>query len=218
MIELAIAATAFVAGHLVLSHPLRAPLVGRLGDKGFSGVYAVIALGTLIWTVQAWKAAPREVLWLAPNWAWHLSPLLMLVASILLVSSFTPKNAALAGAPSATRPVGVLNITRHPMMWAFGIWSFVHAWLAGTSDTLILSLAVGGLALVGAALQDGKKRALDPGWAAYEAQTSYFPFARGRFWPGWVPLIGGVLLLAAATWAHPQLGAPAVPPWVHPAS
>lgn len=210
------AGAAFTGTHLVLSHPLRRPLVRGLGEGGFRLVYSAVALGTLIWVVNAWRAAPASPLWTAPRWAWHVAPIVMAVAAILFVGSLTPRNAALAGTPGATRPTGALLVTRHPMMWSFALWAAVHAWLAGTAATFVLALSVGGLALVGAALQDGKKRAADAGWARYERQTSFVPFARGRIWPGWVAVLGGIALLLVATWAHPRLGAPPVPPWVWP--
>jgi uncharacterized membrane protein len=37
---------AFVGFHLLLSHPLRAPLVGRLGERSFQGLYSVLSLLT----------------------------------------------------------------------------------------------------------------------------------------------------------------------------
>ena len=41
-----LSAIAFVGLHFLLSHPLRAPLVRRLGEKGFQGLYSVQALLT----------------------------------------------------------------------------------------------------------------------------------------------------------------------------
>ena len=38
------AAVAFVGTHFVLSHPLRRPIVAAVGDRGFSGIYSLIAL------------------------------------------------------------------------------------------------------------------------------------------------------------------------------
>ena len=138
----------------------------------------------------------------------------MLLAAILFVGAFNRRNAALAGAPLATRPTGALRITRHPMNWAFAIWAVVHGALAGRTATLVLTGAIFTLAIVGSALQEVKKRRADPGWANYARQTSFFPFAKGRFWPGAVPVVGGILIIILASWLHPQLGAPAIPPLV----
>ena len=224
MLELALAMTAFVAGHELLSHPLRAPLVARLGRGGFAAVYSLIAAATLYWTVSAWKRAPVHQLWIAPEWLWGIGSVLMLAASILLVGSVTSPNPALMGgdAAVASAPRGVLRITRHPMMWAFALWALVHAALAGSAATLLLAGGIGFLALFGAHMQDGKKRdQLGAGWAAHEAATSYLPFGTqlsGRAsWrtvnPGAVALLGGVALWLVASWAHPHLGAPVVGVW-----
>ena len=216
MTLLLIALAAFVGTHFLLSHPLRAPLVARLGAGGFAGVYSLVAavsLGTAVW---AWRHAPVDVVWTAPGWVWPLAAVVMLIAMILFVGSMTTPNPALMGMPpSAARagPQGVQRITRHPMMWAFALWAVVHATLGGTTRDVALSTAIFVLALVGAWLQDGKKRGqLGDAWVAHEAATSFVPFGRGFAQglplPGWVALVGGVALFAAATWLHPVAGGP----------
>ena len=60
LVSLAAASIAFVGLHFALSHPLRRPLVGTLGERGFMALYSVVALGTFIWMVRAFKAAPMN--------------------------------------------------------------------------------------------------------------------------------------------------------------
>lgn len=219
----------FVGSHFLLSHPLRAPVVGTIGESGFAIVYSLIALGTLGWAIAAWRRAPVQLLWVAPDAAWWLAALLMLIASVLFVGSMTAPNPALMSggrprAPGGTmEPGGVQRITRHPMMWAFAIWAAIHATLSGDLRTVILAVAIAILALIGAALQDGKKHAqLGDAWIAHERATAFVPFGAqlaGRApWatalPGWTAVIGGVLLYTVATWAHPALmGAPQLGFW-----
>jgi uncharacterized membrane protein len=217
---------AFVVSHILLANPpVRDALVGRLGENGFRIGYAVVSLALLIGAIQAYRAVPPgPLLWVAPAGAWHLATFVMLIASILFVGSLTPANRALAGVPRSERPAsGVLAITRHPMMWAFGLWAGVHILLSGMLDTVLLAGGIGVLALVGAAAQDRKKRQqLGDNWARWEAQTSYWPLGAqvsGRqpwrsLWVGVVPLAGGIILWLLLTWLHPSLmRAPAVPPW-----
>lgn len=217
--ELIVAVLAFVGSHELLSHPLRRPLVAVLGERGFLGLYSVMALGTLIWTIAAYRQTPVVMLWTAPRWTWDLASAVMLVASILFVGSILVRNPALPMAGGTMTadfaPQGVLRITRHPMMWAFALWAVVHAWLAGTLATLILAAGVAFLALFGSAMQDLKKAGqLGEGWAAYRARTSFLPFARGLAWPGWRAAIGGAMFFLGATWAHPRLfGAPVAGIW-----
>ncbi len=212
MLLLVIALVAFVGSHFLLSHPLRAPLVKAVGAGGFAGVYSLVAAATLGWAVVEWRRAPVDVAWTVPAWAWPVGGVVMLLAMILFVGSVTAPNPALLGMPAASAaaaPRGVQRITRHPMMWAFAMWAVVHAALGGTTRDLALSTAILTLALVGAWLQDGKKREqLGPAWASHEAATSFVPFGRGFAMPGWTALIGGIALFAVATFAHPYAGGP----------
>lgn len=216
----------FVASHILLaSPPLRDALVGRLGETGFRIGYSLVSLALLVGAIRAYRAVPEApLLWVAPAWAWHLSAVIMLLASILFAGSLTPANRALAGMPVSDRPAtGVLAITRHPMMWAFGLWAGVHVLLSGRLDTVLLAAGLGLLALSGSAAQDIKKRRqLGPSWDAWEAQTSYWPLgaqiAGRQPWRsarvGVAPLAGGLALWLVLTWLHPLLmRAPAVPPW-----
>lgn len=213
---LALAVVAFVLTHELLSHPLRAPIVGAIGERGFMALYSVVALATLVWAVRAFNDAPVVPLWTAPEWAWHVGQLLMLFASVLLVGSLVQPNPSLPGmgAAAAQPPRGVQCITRHPMMWAVAIWAAVHTLVAGTQATAILASGIGFLALFGAAMQDRKKRAqLGAAWETRLAQTGFVPFAaqmsgRQRWssaWPGFLPVAGGAALFALATGLHPWL-------------
>ncbi|MBL8648079.1 MAG: NnrU family protein [Sphingosinicella sp.] len=216
MAELAIAVASFVLTHFILSHPLRAPIVAKLGERGFLGLYSLVAFATLIWAVLAYRAAPIEQLWMPPLWAVHVGWLLMLVACILFVGSLLAPNPAMVEAGKLlskdTAPKGVMGITRHPMMWAFGLWAVVHVMSTGRLETLILAGGIGILALVGAWLQDGKKAAqLGAGWAAYAAHTSYWPLGAqlsgrlgwSRMWPGVLPIVMGLALYVILVMAHP---------------
>lgn len=208
MTELLIAVVAFVGSHFLLSHPLRAPIAGKIGEPAFAGLYSLVAFATLIWAVLAYRAAPSVQLWVSPQWAWHVGYTVMLVACILLAGSLLAPNPALnmmgGVLKKSTEPQGVMRITRHPMMWAIGLWGLVHVAVSGREETLILAGGITVLALVGARLQDGKKAAqLGDAWAEYASKTSYLPFAKGRFWPGIVPVIAGAVLFAALVWAHP---------------
>jgi uncharacterized membrane protein len=216
---------AFVASHILLAaRPVRAKLVAALGEKGFQGLYSLISLALFGGAIWIYRGLAPEIIWVAPQWAWLPSSVLMLAASILFAGSLTPANKALAGVPqSAAPPSGVMRITRHPMMWSFAIWAFVHATLSGSLPTVILAIGIGVLALAGAAHQDGRKRRqMGETWVRYEAQTSFFPLGAqvagwqpwSAIWPGPVPVILGVALWAVLTFLHPMLmGAPVVPPW-----
>jgi uncharacterized membrane protein len=84
-----------------------------------------------------------------------------------------------------------------------------HILVYPVTKNIIVAVAIIVLSLVGAALQDRKKAALDPqGWTAWQGRTSYWPFAaivqgRARFGGfGAHALGGGLVLWLLATWAH----------------
>ncbi len=217
---LAAACAAFVGTHFLLSHPLRAPLVARIGAKGFDAAYSLVALATFIWVVLAYRAVPDgALLWNAGDALWALASGLMLAGSVLLLGSFVRNPAmAMPGAEShAAGPVrGVFAITRHPMMWGIAIWGVVHILVWPTPEQLVLAGAMIVLAIGGAWGQDHKKaRLMGAAWQGWAARTAFIPFAgqvSGRIaWRdaaalGGHALGGGAVVWLAASWAHGALG------------
>lgn len=203
------ASIAFVGTHFVLSHPLRAPLVARIGENGFRGLYSLVALATFVWAIMAFRAVGTggTPLWDGTGEAiWIAVTLVTLVASVLLAGSFVgnPAMPAPGAAALAARgPHGVFHVTRHPMMWSFALWAATHILVSPTPRQLVLAGAVGILALVGARLQDRKKEALmGAAWAEWEAKTSYWPRLGQLARAGAVAWIGGMLIWLAATYGH----------------
>ena len=210
LVNLIAASVAFVGTHFALSHPLRAPLVRALGEKGFAGVYSLVALTTFGWMIWAFTTMTRRG---APLWngsgeaIWAIASLLSIVALALFLGSLRG-NPALPGVaihPEGAQAAahGVFRVTRHPMMWGFAIWAVSHILVAPTGRTLVLAGAIAFLALVGAHLQDRKKETLmGEGWRAWESKTSYWPRL------GALPGIGiglwaiTLALWLAVTWAH----------------
>jgi uncharacterized membrane protein len=216
-------ASAFVLTHFLLSHPLRAPLVRAIGEKGFLLLYSVVAFATLGATAHAYQATPATApLWDVGNGLWALATIAMLLAAILLLGSFV-RNPAMPGAiksAATAQAQGVYAITRHPMMWSFALWGACHVLVYPVAKNIIVAGAIIVLALLGAALQDRKKAGQDPqGWPAWEARTSYLPFAaiaqgRARFGGFGMHVIGGgIVVWLVATWLHIPLAGWAAGIW-----
>ena len=209
-----LACIAFVGTHFLLSHPLRAPLVRAVGEKGFLGLYSLVAFATLGWIVVAYRAAPPAPLWWDQSDAiWIVGSILTLIAAILVMGSLIrnpalphPEARAVEDVPAAT---GVFAVTRHPMMWGFALWGIAHILVFPDPANVAVATAIIVLALVGAHLQDRKKAALQPEfWPRWQERTSFVPFAaiaagRARF-GGFKAhaLAGGLVIWLVATWAH----------------
>ncbi|MFD1611694.1 NnrU family protein [Sphingomonas tabacisoli] len=217
--QVVVATIAFVGTHFLMSHRLRAPMVARLGERGFQGVYSLVSLTIFAWLIWAmFQVGPEPMLWTAPHWAWLVGGAVMLVASVLLVGSLIGNPALPGMSVSEREPRGVFAITRHPMMWSFALWAAVHAAIWPQPSVLVLCAGIALLALAGAAGQDGKKSRLQPDfWPVWRAKTAFVPFTgpalKRSWWPGWGVLLGSLALWLLATWLHPVFGAPSVGVW-----
>lgn len=211
MTTLLIAAIAFVGSHFLMSHPLRAPMVRALGNSLFLGVYSLVSIAALIWMIAAYRAVPYEPgAWDTGDGIWAAATALMWIGSVLFFGSLlgNPALPAVIAEPlNDKRPRGVFAITRHPMMWGIALWGVVHILIAPRPANVLLCGAIIFLALIGAALQDHKKkRLLGADWKRWMSRTSYLPFGRGFAMPGPVALIGGTLLWLAAMYGHRWFG------------
>ena len=198
---------AFVGLHFLLSHPLRDASVRKLGERGFQGVYSVIALLTFGLMIYFYGRIGQEPpLWTLPDWAWAVAAFVMWLGAILFVGSFLG-NPALPGArlERGRVPGGVFAITRHPMMWGFASWAAVHLAVIGTPKALVFDGAILFLAIAGSVGQDAKKaKLMGERFHEWTARTAFVPFGRGIAWPGTAAFVGGTLLFLVATWLHPM--------------
>ncbi|MGF1639721.1 MAG: NnrU family protein [Rhodospirillales bacterium] len=223
--HVAMATLAFVGSHFVLSSPpLRGPLVARLGERPFLALYSLLAVALIVWTAAAYNDAPFVEVWTPPTGLRHLSLGVMPFACILVVAGLTTANPSAVGtdgrAVAARGPRGILRVTRHPVMWGFGLWGISHLLANGDAAGIILFGGMTILALAGARAIDAKKSLGDePSWKAFCDQTSFWPFAAvlsGRTRLGlaeigwWRPALG-IALYVGLLATHPWLFG--VDPW-----
>jgi uncharacterized membrane protein len=227
MIELVIAAAFLLASHYgISSTPLRAWLVGRIGERPYLALYSLIALGALIWLIAACRRAPYVELWPMATWSAWVPLLVMPFALLLLVCGVSTLNPTAVGAPDTldqAEPVrGILRVTRHPFMWGVALWALAHMVANGDTAAVVLFGTFAVLALVGTLLIDHKFRARRGAqWQRFAAASSNVPFVailagRQHFVPaeiGWlrvgVALALYVALLALHSWLFgvPPFGA-----------
>ena len=200
LLTLALASAVFVGAHLLLSHPLRAPLMKAMGENAFLGFYSIIAFMSLGWMALAFRDAPAGT----PLWdgtsplPWLAASLLSLVAMALIAGSLRGNPAlpqANVAGLSARKPWGAFVITRHPMMMGIALWALAHAIVAPDARTAILTAAIALLALVGSHLQDRRKIASNGReWRPWMSRT--------RFWPDWrkLDMLGGAWATGTILW------------------
>ena len=226
MISLVVAMAAFLGCHFVLSHPaLRPRLVEALGEQGFAGIYSLVAAASLAAAIWAFARAPVEPLWDLGALRGWIALVLLVPACVLLVAGLTQRNPTMVMAslePAGSDPApGVLKITRHPLMWAFGLWGIGHLAANGHVAALIFFGGLAWLALGGTRRIDAKRARRDPeGFARLAAASSNLPFAAilaGRqslvtALPeiGPVRIGAGLLLYAVLVLAHPWIAGRAI--------
>ena len=213
---LGLAVACFVGGHFLLSSlPVRGFLVRMLGELGFRAIYSAAAMAALIWVVAAYRAAPREVLWVADTGLRLIPMIVMPIACILTVAAFSTRSVTLTGgeavADSPDAVSGIITVTRHPFLWAVVLWSAGHIAANGDRASVILFAGMAVLALGGMLHIDHRRQvALGALWGPIAMTTSIIPFlaaiqGRGSIdWPGigWLRPIGGIVLFAALVAAH----------------
>ena len=112
----------------------RKTVIGKLGEKAYKGLFAVVALTGLIVIIVGKARADFHHLWAPPPWGHVLALPLMLVAIILLAAANLPGN--------------IKRFTRHPMLWGVTLWSCAHLLANGDLAAAILFGAFGIYALL----------------------------------------------------------------------
>jgi uncharacterized membrane protein len=216
LLSLAIAGIAFCGSHVVLSSTwLRGSLRDQLGERGFLAVYSLTAAVTFAWFLVAYSHAPILPLWPRQWWTALFPVTVMPLATVLLIAGYTTPNPTTVGMERFARAddpaPGILRVTRHPVMWAIGLWAISHIAANGDLRSLLFFGAFAVLSLGGTVLIDRKKQlALGSNWARLAEVTSNVPFAAlvgGRTRLRWrdislLRVIAGLLLYAVLYRGH----------------
>lgn len=224
--ELILAVAAFVGGHFILSSlTIRGPVTAAIGESAYRGAYSLAALGTLVWTIAAYRAAPHVELWAVGKGLMHLPFLLMPAACVLAVAGLSTRTITMVGGEAMAddpEPVtGIATVTRHPFLWGVALWALSHVAANGDVAGLILFGGIALLAFGGMLHIDYRRsRTLGADWGPVAITTSAIPFLaalQGRRkvdWRGigWARLGAGLALFFALPVLHPWFaGVPILP-------
>ncbi|MBU3918116.1 NnrU family protein [bacterium] len=211
----------FAGTHIGLSSDsIRSGMINKMGEKGFQGVYSLIALVTFVFLVLSYKnAKSSEVLFFALGKDSVIMMigcnLLMLFAFVFLFAGFTDKTPMGMGSVSF-KAHGIVRITRHPMNTAFALFGLSHLLIQRSiADWIFL----GGFVIYGyfgSLHQDGKKVKQTGGkLEEFVSNTSIIPFAaiiKGKqpLKLGEISKLGmvlGIIATAIARILHPSIRA-----------
>jgi uncharacterized membrane protein len=212
---LALACAAFLALHVLPSTPLRAALVGRLGEGPYAGLFSLVTLAAIAWMAFAYRAAPATPLWPGLR---HLPAAVMPFSFILIACGvLTPNPTAVASGRLLANPEparGIIRVTRHPVMWGIMLWSGAHLLARGDLAATLFFGSFLLLAAAGTRLQDARKAKVHgEDWKRFAALTSNIPFVaiaqgRNRFAAGEIGLVRtvfGLLLYGGTLLSHAWL-------------
>ncbi|MBI5718304.1 MAG: NnrU family protein [Burkholderiales bacterium] len=161
----------------------RTSMVARLGANGWKGAYSLVSIVGLVLIVVGYGATRAQpvLLWVPPVWTRHLAALLNLVALVLLVAAYVPRNHIKAR-------------LRHPMILGVKVWAFAHL----VSNQMLADVVLFGAFLAWAVLDFRAARARDRAAGATEATGAAPSLA-----PTLVTVAVGVAAWALiAFWAH----------------
>jgi uncharacterized membrane protein len=86
MLQLWAAAAFFLGIHLLVAgSSARTKIVGVLGERAWLASFSVLSIAGISWLAYSFNeavAGPNHLYWAAPGWAYHLSPVVILVATL----------------------------------------------------------------------------------------------------------------------------------------
>ncbi|TCO71649.1 putative membrane protein [Rhodovulum euryhalinum] len=224
--ELSLAFAAFLASHAIPARPaVKARLHRALGRRGYLAAYVTLSLAMLTWLIVAAGRAPFVPLLPWGAWqAWVPNLVMPLACLLIAYGTAVPNPLSFGGAGNARfdpeRP-GIAGVTRHPLLWALGLWSAAHAVANPDLAHVLLFGGFAGFAALGTRIIDRRNRRLSgmAEWQRLAARTSNLPFAamiagrwrpRGR--PSPVRALLALALWGALVWGHtPVIGVSPVP-------
>jgi uncharacterized membrane protein len=182
MTALAIAGLLFLAIHIAPATPLRAKTVSAIGEGAYLGVFSLVSLAAIWWWVSAFNdAAHGPLLWRYADWWPWVKAVIMLLAFILAVGGMSSPNPSV---PNGGRLLerqdvgqGIFAITRHPLMWGFGLWGIAH-FISEPNWRGFWFFGVFALTAIGGALLQDRRKAetYGEGWHRFARKTSFIPF------------------------------------------
>jgi len=182
MTSMSLAAAFWLGLHFIVAGPLRLPLVDKLGDRPFRGIFSLLSIAGLGWFIVAYSVAPWVPLWsTTPALGW-LAFVLVFVGFLLTVLGVGPMNPTDIHAPrmiDSKLPVyGIMRVTRHPRLCGVSLWAIAHLLANGHLAALFMFGALLVTAVNGMVSIDRKRRrTLGVVWDEFERQTSRLPFA-----------------------------------------
>lgn len=219
MTSMAIAALFWLSLHLIVAGPLRAPIVGKISENAFKGVFSLLSVAGLVGYIFAYRNAPYVYLWRAPPAVGLLAFALVFLGFLFIAlgaGTANPTDTHATKLIDNKLPLrGISRVTRHPRLCGLTLWATAHLLVNGQLAATLLFGPLLVTVVNGMASIDHKQRQkLGAVWDEFEAQTSRLPFAailagRTRFelreFHLWQVVLK-VAIFAGVFWLHGVIG------------
>lgn len=164
----------------IFADPWRTRTIARIGLGPWKGIYALASIAGFVVIVWGFGLARAitPVLWVPPAWGRHVTALFVLVAFVLVVAAYVPRNhfkAALG----------------HPMLAGVKMWALGHLLANGTLADAVLFGTFLVWAVVNFTVSRRRDRAAGVTYPAGTVANDVI-----------VIVVGGVAWAAFAFWAH----------------
>jgi len=103
---------------------VRSKTIEAIGEKPYSGLFALVVLAALVMIVGGWRATPPVAIYAPPGWGPNFALLLMFAAVVLFGAAHSKTN--------------IKRIIRHPQLTGVLFWSIAHILSNGDVRSLVL--------------------------------------------------------------------------------
>ncbi len=204
----------FSATHMGLSSLRVRPLLAeKLGERGFLGVYSLVAFAVFIPLVGCYWGHRHEgeLLWavgVGPGLLWTLYVLWGVSVTLMVLGLIQQSPASMMAPGGGASPRGVLRLTRHPLFMGLALLAALHLIVNGFATDVAFFGGLAAYSVIGCLHQDRRKLVSDGDtYRAWYDATPFFPFTgRGTLQglrelpiPG---VVGGIALTVAIRWIH----------------
>ena len=111
----------------IFAEPWRESMIRRLGPSLWKAVYSLVSIAGFVVLVVGFHQARQEsmVLYVTPDWMKHVTAVLMMLAMMLFVAAYIPKNWFKAR-------------FHHPQLLSVKTWAFAHLLSVGVVADVVL--------------------------------------------------------------------------------
>lgn len=176
----------FLAAHALPARiGLRDRLMARFGRRSYLIGYSLLSLALLAWLIVAAQRADTVLLWEPSAWQRWVPLLLMPFALLFLMGGLMQPNPLSISIGESPAPGAIVSITRHPVLWGFGLWALSHIPPNGDAVSVILFGGMALFAFLGMPILDrrARQRLGEERWQAMSRGAPILPFqaiATGR--------------------------------------